>query len=227
MQQLDRQSVVQSLVEGALRAAADTSVTAVLRSWDWYDEGTSAQPLMPFLVVAVTDDRPLGIGIPLYTATCQVTLVVDWAPGVRDQFDRIRASVRSVMASLPGLSAAGSTIDGCLESTCSEPSVLEPQGDVVLTQTVVFTLWFSAPLTPPAVVDPEIYLAAFDPATGFTYTTTQSSDPRRITRWGHTPAGVLELAQGFGAWADRASIAYTAPVTPVSTQIPPPAAADS
>ena len=50
----DRQTILQALIEGALRAAADPAVTAVLRSWDYYDHGTYVQPLMPMLVVGIT-----------------------------------------------------------------------------------------------------------------------------------------------------------------------------
>ena len=212
----DRQSILQALVEGALRAAADPSVTAVLRSWDWYEPRTASQPLMPFLVVSVTDDEELAIDAGLYMAQVSVSPVVDWAPSVRDAFDSIRGSVRSVMHALPGLSAAGLTIDGVRETSCSEPEIVSSQGDVMSMQIISFSVWFSAPVTPDAVIAPDLYLVdrAED---GCTYTTTQAADPRRIARW----SGQLAVSYGFGAWADRASLQYTAPVTPLSTSVPP------
>lgn len=216
----DRQSVAQALIEGALRAAADPSVTAVLRSWDYYEPGDSVQPLMPILVVSVTSDRPLGIGIPYYTASCQIMIVGDWSPDVRDAYDRVRASVRSAMSAAPGLSAYGVTIDGAQEISCTEPDRVDTDGDVVLAQILTYTLWFTAPLPPPAVLDPVPYLVDRDPETGATYLTEQAEDPRRIERW--LPSGaVTQVSYGYGAWDDRANLVYGSPVTPLTTHLPP------
>ena len=218
--QPDRQSVVQSIVESALRAAADPQVTQVLRSWDYYDPGTSAQPLMPLLVVSVTDDEELGIGFGLYRCSAAVSLVMDWAPAIRDQADRIRESVRATMRALQHASAYGVTIDAVRELSCTQPEVVSPQGDVVLQQTLSFALWFEAPDPSPAFIDAEVYLVARDPETGVTYTTTQAADPRRIARWAPLGTG-LRVSYGFGAWADRATLSYSSPVQPLSTEIPP------
>lgn len=218
--QPDRQSIVQSIVESALRAAADPEITQVLRSWDYYQPGTTAQPLMPILVVSVTDDEELGIGFGLYRCSASVSLVMDWAPSIRDHADRIRGSVRATMRALQHVSAYGVTIDATRELTCSEPEVVSPQGDVVLQQTLSFAVWFEAQTTAPAVIDPEIYLVARDPETGVTYTTRQAADPRRITRWVPSATGVV-FSHGFGAWDDRAALAYSSPVQPLSTEIPP------
>ena len=217
---MDRQSVVQSLFESALRAAADPSITCVLRDWDYYKPGKSAQPLTPFLVVSMTDDTPYGVGIDLYRATYQVKICVTESPSVRNDFDRIRASVRSVMTSAVGLAAYGVHIDGVLEQSCTQPTVITESGDVVFDQTLTYRIWFEAPSVPPAVVDPEIHLASRDPETGILYTTTQASDPRRIERWSPGP-GTTTLSQGYGDWADRASLNYTAPIVPLSTELPP------
>ena len=216
----DRQSVVQTLVESALRAAADPEITSVLRTWDSYDEDTSSQPLMPFLVVGVSDDIPLGIGWGLYRATLTVTLVVNWAPAIRDQFDRIRASVRSAVEALRGVMANCVLISGTREISCTEPEIISPQGDVVTSQILTYTVWFESPTPEPAVIDPEIYLAAYDEATHTTYTTCQAQDPRRIARW-VGPLSSLQVSYAFGSWAERASLEYSAPVPPLSTQIPP------
>lgn len=216
----DRQSIAQSLIEGALRAAADPSVTNVLRTWDYYEDGSSVQALLPLLVVSVTNDVPYGIGIGLYRASCSVMIVADWAEGVRDTFDRIRDSVRSVMESIRGLAAYGVFLSGARETSCTEPDFVQETGDVVLSQILTFQVWFEAPAIPSAVVDPEIYLVDRDPETGTTYTTTQAQDPRRITRWTHT-AAVVRFSHAYGAWADRATLEYTSPVTPLSTTPPP------
>ena len=215
----DRQSLAQSLIEGALRASADPSVTAVLRDWDWYGPGDKAQPLCPFLCVGMSDDTPYGIGIGLYRAQAQVMINVVSSPSIRDDFDRIRGSVRSVMASLRGLSAADVLLSGSLETSCTEPVNINESGDVVYCQVLAFTVWFEALPPQPVPVDPEIYLADRDPETGVTYTTTQGTDPRRIERWSRTD-GILTLSQGFGTWSDRAALAYTAPVTPPETALP-------
>jgi len=214
---MDRQSIVQNLIEGSLRAAADPSVTAVLRGWDYYPDGSVAQPLLPYLIVSVTDDRELGISFGLYTATVTVTLAVDWSQGVRDDFDRIRESVRQVMHALPGLSAAGVTLDGILETACSDPTEATTDGDVILTQVLTHSLWFTAPVTPDAILEQELFLVdrAED---GTVYTTTQAADPRRITRW----SGSLLVSYGYGNWADRATLVYTSPVTPPPTATPQP-----
>lgn len=216
--QYDRQSIVQALIEGALRTAADPSVTAVLRSWDHYDPGDTSQPLTPFLTTSVTDDIPYGIGIGLYRCALQISIVVTQSPAVRDDFGRIRESVRSVMAAVPRLAASGVIISGVREVSCSEPEHITESGDIVLVQTLGYSVWFEAPVTPPVVINPEIYLADRDPETGLTYTTTQAVDPRRITRW--TPGAVQTAAQGYGAWADRATLDYFAPVTPPGTSAP-------
>lgn len=217
--QYDRQSLAQSLVEGALRAAADPSVTAVLRDWDWYGPGDTAQPLCPFLAVSLTDDTPYGIGIGLYRAQLQVMICVVSSPSIRDDFDRIRASVRSVMASLRGLAAAGVVLANALETSCSAPANLNDSGDVVYAQPIGFTLWYEAPAPSQVDTDPEIYIADRDPESGVTYTTTQAADPRRIDRWSRI-GGIPTVAHGYGAWADRASLNYTAPVTPPETALP-------
>lgn len=217
---IDRQSIVQSLIEGALRAAADPSVTTILRDWDYYQPGTTAQPLAPFLVVGAIDDVPYGIGIGLYRCTAQVMIAVADSPSIRDDFDRIRASVRSVMASLRGVTAGDVLLSGSLEQSCTQPDTITEKGDVIFAQTVTFRVWFEAPPTAPAVVDPEIYLVARDPETGVTYTTRQAADPRRITRWIPSATGVV-FSHGFGAWDDRAALAYSSPVQPLSTEIPP------
>lgn len=217
----DRQSITQSLVESALRAAAAPVVTGVFRHFDYYEDGSSVQQLLPILVVSVTNDVPYGIGIGLYRASCSVTIVADWAPDVRDVFDRVRASVRSVMGSLRGLAAYGVFLSAAREISCTEPDFVNETGDVVLAQDLSFQVWFEGPTAPPAILDPVPYLIDRDPATGATYVTCQAQDPRRIDRW--TPSGnTLTLAHGFGAWADRATLEYTAPVQPLSTAPPPP-----
>lgn len=217
----DRQSVAQSLVESALRAAADPSVTGVFRHWDYYEDGSSVQQLLPILVVSVTNDAPYGIGIGLYRASCSVMIVADWASNVRDTFDLIRASVRSVMGSLRGLAAYGVFLSGAREISCTEPDFVNETGDVVLAQILTFQLWFEGPADPPAILDPVPYLIDRDPETGVTYVTCQAADPRRIDRW--TPSGsTLVLAHSYGAWADRASLEYTSPVQPLSTAPPQP-----
>lgn len=218
---MDRQTIVQSLIEGALRAAADPSVTTVLRDWDYYKPGTSAQPLAPFLVVGMTDDTPYGVGIGLYRSTVQVMIVAAKTPAVRQTFDAIRPSVRSVMESVAHLAAAGVSISRALEIGCTQPDHLNESGDIMLAQVLTFRVWFEAPEPPPAILDPVIYLCDRDPETGVTYTTTQAADPRRIDRWTPSPTGIT-LAQGYGVWADRATLAYTAPVQPLSTEIPLP-----
>jgi len=216
----DRQSVAQSMIEGALRAAADPSVTAVLRDWDWYQPGDTAQPLCPFLCVSMADDSPYGIGLGLYRVQVQVMINVVSSPSIRADFDRIRGSVRSVMESLRGLNAAGVRLSGALETACTQPAPINDSGDIVYTQIVTWTVWFQS--APPAqvVTDPDIYLVAYDPETGITYTTVQAADPRRITAWRQTPSGVM-VCYAFGAWDDRASLTYSAPVQPLSTSIPP------
>lgn len=216
----DRQSLAQSLIEGALRAAADPSVTAVLRDWDWYGPGDDAQPLCPFLAVGMSDDTPYGIGIGLYRSQVQVMINVVSSPSIRDDFDRIRASVRSVMASLRGLTAADVLLSNALETGCTEPTNINESGDVVYSQILTFTVWFEALPPRQVVTDPEIYLVAYDPDTGITYTTTQTEDPRRITAWRRTPSGVM-VCYASGAWDDRANLTYSAPVQPLSTNIPP------
>ena len=222
----DRQSILQSIIEGALRAAADPAVTAVLRSWDYYNPGDSVQPLMPLLIVSVTSDRDLGIDLGLYTANAQISLICDWSPGVRDMYDRVRFSVRSAMHALPGSAVAGLTIDGIREASCSEPEMIDPDGDPVFGQTLSYTIWFEAPLPEDAMIDQEIYLVARDPETGYLYTTTQTSDPRRITRWADMQ-NPLRVSYAYGAWDDRASLTYSDPVTPLSTTPPAPVTADA
>ena len=215
----DRQSILQAIIEGALRAAADPAVTAVLRSWDYYNPGDSVQPLMPLLIVSVSNDRDLGIDLGLYTANAQISLICDWSPGVRDMYDRVRSSVRSAMHALKGAGVAGLTIDGVQEISCTEPEMIDPDGDPVFGQTLSYNLWFEAPVTPDAVIDQEIYLAARDPETGYLYTTTQGADPRRITRWAED-GDQLRVSYAHGAWADYATLHYSDPVTPLSTTPP-------
>ena len=220
----DRQSIVQALVEGALRAAADPSVTMVYRDWDYFGPGATAQPLAPSLVVGVSDDIPYGVGIDLYRCTVMVGIVVPESSGIRDDFDRIRESVRSVMASVQHLSAYGVTISGCLEQSCTEPDQITQKGDILFAQTVAFRLWFEAPPAPPAILDPVPYLVERDPETGTVYATCQAQDPRRIDRWTMSGATVM-LSHGYGAWADKASLEYSAPVQPLSTELSPAAPA--
>jgi hypothetical protein len=220
----ERQAILRGMIEGALRAAADPSVTTVLQDWDYYPPGDTAQPLAPFLVVGLTDDIPYGVGIGLYRCSAQVMIAVADSPSIRDDFDRIRASVRSVMDSLAHSSAWGVIIGGTLEQGCTQPDVITEDGDIILAQTVMYRVWFESPLPPPAVLHPDIYLVAHDPDTGITYTTTQATDPRRIDRWSPTPSGVM-LSHGFGAWDDRADLTYSAPVQPLSTSLPPPVSA--
>lgn len=215
----DRQMIALGLIEGALRAAADPSVTTVLRDWDWFGPGDTAQPLCPFLVVGMIDDTPYGIGLGLYRAQVQIMLNVVSSPSIRQDFDRIRGSVRAVMASLRGLNAAGVILSGALETACSQPSNINDSGDVVFSQVLTYTVWFEAPPPPEVITAPDIYLVAYDPETGVTYTTTQTEDPRRITAWRRTQTGVL-VCYAFGAWADRASLTYSSPVQPLSTSIP-------
>lgn len=215
----DRQSIVQALIEGALRAGADPSVTTVLRGWDYYKPGTSAQPLAPFLVVGVTDDVPYGIGIPLYRCAVNIMICVSESPSIRDTLSRIRGSVRSVMASVKGLGVPGFHIDGVIETACTEPDRITESGDLIDAQTLTFNLWFEAPPTPPAILDPEIFLVD-QSEPGVTYVTRQAQDPRRIERW-IGPVNALQVAYAFGAWSDRATLKYSAPITPLSTEIPP------
>ena len=215
----DRQAIVQGLIEGALRAAADPSVTTVLRDWDYYKPGTSAQPLAPFLVVSFTDDVPYGIGIDLYRATVQILVVVAETPSVRDDFARIRGSVRSVMASVPRLAAYGVIISGVIEQGCTQPDRITESGDIIYAQALTFRVWFEAPATEPAILDQVPYLAERTPD-GTIYVTCQAQDPRRIDRW--TPSGnTVTLSHGFGDWDSRASLTYSAPVQPLSTELPP------
>lgn len=216
----DRQSIIQSLIEGSLRAAADQSVTTVLRAWDYYSPGTTSQPLMPFLVVGLTDDEEIVHDGTLWSATCSILIVAHWAESVRDTLDVIRSSVRGIMHALPGIHAGGYIMDGVREVSCSEPDIMSPQGDVVLVQQLMYTVWYSGPATPDIPADQEIYLAARDPETGFLYTTSQSADPRRITRWacaGAEPLSSVRVSYGYGAWADRADLHYSDPVNPLST----------
>ena len=216
---MDRQSIVYSIIEGALRAAADPSVTTVLRDWDYYAPGNTAQPLAPFLVVGLTDDIPYGIAIDLYRCSAQIMIAVADSPSIRDDFDRILASVRSVMASVAHVSAYGVTISGVLEQGCTQPAPITESGDVVYAQTVSFRLWFEAPAIPLAVLDQTPYLIERDPATGVTYTTCQAQDPRRIARW--TPSvSTLQVRYNYGAWDDKAELVYSSPVTPLSTTPP-------
>lgn len=220
----DRQSIVQSLIEGSLRAAADQSVTTVLRAWDYYSPGTAAQPLMPFLVVGLTDDEEIVHDGTLWSATCSIQIVANWAESIRDVLDVIRGSVRGIMHNLPGVNVADYCIDGIREVSCSEPDIISPQGDVVLVQQLTYTVWYSAPATPDIPVDQEIYLVSRDQETGYLYTTVQADDPRRITRWadGENP---VRVSYAYGAWDDRASLDYSDPVTPLSTSIPSASAA--
>ena len=207
------------MIEGALRAAADPSVTTVLRDWDWYAPGNDAQPLCPFLAVGMSDDSPYGIGIGLYRSQVQVMINVVSSPSIRDDFDRIRTSVRSVMASLRGLTAADVLLSNALETGCTEPTNINESGDVVYSQILTFTVWFEALPPRQVVTDPEIYLVAHDPETRITYTTMQTADPRRITAWRPTPSGVM-ICSAFGAWSDRATLNYITPVTPPQTSVP-------
>ena len=218
----DRQSLLHSIVESALRAGTDPAVTAVLRSWDYYNPGDTVQPLTPLLIVSTTNDRDLGIDLGLYTATAQISLICDWAPSIRDMYDRVRSSVRSVMHALRGVSLAGLTIDSTREVSCTEPTMIDQDGDVVFGQTLTYTLWFEAPVTPDAVIDPEPYLIDRDPTGRVTYITTQSTDPRRIERWTYPDGDVdLMVAYAVGAWTDRASLSYSSPVSPLSTSVAP------
>lgn len=214
----DRQSIVYSLIESALRAAADPSVTTVLRDWDYYPPGDSAQPLAPFLVVGVTDDTPYGVGIGLYRCSVQIMIAVADSPGIRDDFDRILASVRSVMPSLAHISAYGVTISATLEQGCTQPAPLNESGDIVFAQTLTFRVWFEASQIPPAVLDPEIFLVDRDTDSGVTYLTRHAADPRRIERW--TPGTTLVVQYGYGAWSDKAELIYGPPLTPLSTTQP-------
>lgn len=218
--QPDHQTILYGIIEGALRAAADPSVTTVLRDWDYYGPGDKLQPLVPFLVVGLTDDSPYGVSIPLYRCTAQVMIVAASTPSVRQTFDAIRASVRSVMETIPRTRVAGLTVSGCQEIGCTQPDRINESGDIIYTQVLTYRIWMQAAPPPPAILDPQIYLCANDPATGVTYTTTQAQDPRRIDRWSPTPSGVT-LSHGFGAWNDRATLTYTAPVQPLSTHLPP------
>lgn len=215
----DRQSIIQGLIEGSLRAAADQSVTTVMRAWDYYSPGTTSQPLMPFLVVGLTDDEEIVHDGTLWSATCSIMIVAHWAESIRDVLDVIRGSVRSIMHSLPGVMIADYCIDGVREVSCSEPDIVSPQGDVVLVQQLIFTVWYSGPATTDIPVDQEIYLAARDLETGYLYTTVQADDPRRITRWADADNPV-RVSYGWGAWADRASLNYSDPVSPLSTSTP-------
>ena len=215
----DRQSIVQALIEGALRAGSDPEVTTVLRGWDYYRPGTSAQPLAPFLVVGVTDDVPYGIGIPLYRCAVNIMICVSESPAIRDTLSRIRGSVRSVMESVPGLAAYGVHIDGAIEAACTEPDRITESGDLIDAQTLTFNLWFESPPAPAVVLDPEIFLVDKSEP-GVTYVTRQAQDPRRIERW-TGPVNALQVAYAFGAWSDRAALKYSVPITPLSTEIPP------
>lgn len=218
----DRQALVQGMIESALRAAADPSVTAVLRSWDFYDDDSNVQQLLPVLIVSLANDEELGIGFGLYRASCSVSIVVDWASQIRDAFDRIRASVRSVMDSLPGLRIGLTHIDGVRELSCTEPDIVEDKGDVTAVQTLTYSVWFESPRPDPAVLDPTPYLIDRRPD-GTTYVTTQAVDPRRIDRYAPSGATTLVYSQGYGAWSERDTLDYTAPVTPLSTSLPQPA----
>jgi hypothetical protein len=212
----DRQSIIQSMIEGSLRAAADQSVTTVIRAWDYYSPGTTSQPLMPFLVVGLTDDEEIVHDGTLWSATCSIMIVAHWAESVRDTLDVIRVSVRGIMHDLPGVNLGGYCFDGVREVSCSEPDIVSPQGDVVLVQQLMYTVWYTAPVTQDIPADQEIYLAARDPETGYLYTTAQSADPRRITRW-DDGGSTVRVSYAHGAWADRASLNYSDPVNPLST----------
>jgi hypothetical protein len=80
----------------------------------------------------------------------------------------------------------------------------------------MYTVWYSGPATPDIPIEQEIYLAARDPETGYLYTTSQSADPRRITRW-MDAGSTIRVSYAHGAWADRADLHYSDPVNPLST----------
>ena len=143
-----RQGILYGLIESALSAAAGESVTAVKRDWDYYPPGDSAQPLAPFLVVGITDDIPYGIGIDLYRCMVQVMVAVADSPDIRSDFDALLGVVRSVMASVRGLSADGLVIGGALEQSCTQPASITESGDIIYAQTVTFLLRFE--YTPPS-----------------------------------------------------------------------------
>ena len=218
---LDRDELLSSIAESALRAASDPSVTAVLRGYDYFEPGDTAQPLLPFLSVSVSDAEELVHGGGLWSALLTVTCCIHWSASVRDTLASIRSSVRSVMYALKGTSYGGMSLDGVREQSCRTPDFTQTTGDVVLTQVLTYRVWFEYPPVPPAVLDRVPYLIAHDPASGATYVTTQAQDPRRIERWLPGP-GTLSLSYAFGAWQDRASLAYSSPVTPLSTSVPQP-----
>ena len=124
------------------------------------------------------------------------------------------------MHALTGAAVSGLMIDGIQEISCTEPEMIDPDGDTVFGQTLSYNLWFEAPVTEDAIIDQEIYLVSRDQETGYLYTTVQADDPRRITRWADAESPV-RVSYAYGAWADRASLEYSDPVTPLSTSIPP------
>lgn len=204
-----------AIVESALRAAAPASITTVIRSWDFFGEDETAQPLLPYLVVSVQNDVPLLIGGPLYTAELAVGIAAHWSDTIRADLETIRGAVRSAVVSLPHVSFAGITIDGVKEISCTEPTFPQEKGDVVCGQNLGFRLWFTAPVTPPAVLDPEPYLIDRRPD-GTTYVTADAADPRKIVRYAPAPSGV-SLAYAVGDWGARLSLEYSPPLPPLST----------
>lgn len=209
---LDRDELLSSIVESALRAAADDSVTAVLRGYDYFAPGDTAQVLLPFLSVSVSDAEELTHDGGLWSATVTVTACAHWAEDVRSTLSALRDGVRRVMHALQGTAFLGMSIDGVREQSCRTPDFAQTTGDVTLTQVLVYRVWFEYPPVPSAVLDQEPYLVDVQPDA--IYMTRSAQDPRRIERFRRSPY-VAEAA--FGAWADRATLVYRAPLPPLST----------
>jgi len=213
----DVSALLSALIESVLLAQADSRVTAVLRSWDWYAPGDKAQALAPFLGVSVTDAVEIVPDGTLWTAVVSIDLIVNWAPAIREVLADVRASVRSAMHGLPGRSAGDLTVDGMLEQSSSDPAAVNETGDKTFVQTLTYRCWFSAPSVFSDPVLPEPFLV--DQADEHTlYLTYGAADPRRIQKWTTAEAETL-VSYGLGNWSDRASLNYSPPLPPLSTSI--------
>ena len=210
----DRTELLSILIESALRAGADESVTGVFRSTDYYEEGSSVQKLLPVLIVGVSDAEELVHDGTLYSAPVQITLAVHWQADVRARLAAIRESVRGVMHTLPGLAIDGLTVDGVLETSERAPTFPETAGDVTVAQALLFRVFLSAPVVMDAVLDPLVYL--IDRRDHVTYLARSASDPRRIERIRDLGSSTV-IDYSYGSWAARDTLEYHIPLPPLST----------
>jgi len=137
----DRTDILSGIVEHALSAVP--GITGVIRGYDWFPPGQTAQPLAPYIVVTVSDDEEIGIGFGLWTATVQIDLAVNWCDTIRATLGAVRESARGVMQGLVNYSFDGLTVDGLQEQSCTPPDVASPTGDVTLAQILSFRVWFA------------------------------------------------------------------------------------